>query len=206
MERSLPLDPTECKLAIRHLNGTANAQLNFYNYNNSFTFFDDMKKQQLLEKYQPRFRITRLNTYHYCTFAYVQISDHVLNLKYDATNVCRNKHEYIIEKDRWSLTVREVELTYDENENTIIYNGHTLPCLHDDGFCHPTIISTYTIVWFPGDLCLIFSIHSFVERMSKIGNRFSLETERFLKNPITFTLLLQGQLHIKLASLHRNIS
>ena len=38
MERPLPLDPTDCKLAIRHLNGTDNRQLSSYNYNNSFTF------------------------------------------------------------------------------------------------------------------------------------------------------------------------
>ena len=82
MERPLPLDPTECKLAIRHLNGTNHPQLNSYNYNNSFTFFDDIKKQQHFERYQPRFQITRLNYYHYGTFAYVHNSDLVLNMKY----------------------------------------------------------------------------------------------------------------------------
>ena len=55
----------------------------------------------------------------------------------------------------------------------------TFPCLLDDGFCHPTILTPYTIVWFPDDLCLLFSIHSFIGRMSKIGNRYWLETERF---------------------------
>ena len=68
MELPLPLDLTECKLAIRHLNGTDNTQLNSYNYNNYFTFFDGIKKQQLFERYHPRFQTTRLNAYHYGWF------------------------------------------------------------------------------------------------------------------------------------------
>ena len=130
--------------------------LNSYNYNNSFTFFDGGKKQQLLERFQSRFQITRLKTNHYGTFAHDHKSDLVLNMKYGATNVRKDKHEYIIEKDSWSFIVREVELTYDGKENTLIYNRHTLLCLHDDGFCHPTILTSYTIVWFPDDLCLLF--------------------------------------------------
>ena len=111
MERPLPLDPTKSKLAIHHFNGTNNPQLNSYKHINAFTFFDDIKKQQLLERYQPRFQITRLNTYQYGTFAYVHNSDLVLNVKYGATKVSKDKHEYIIEKDSWSLIAREVELT-----------------------------------------------------------------------------------------------
>ena len=129
MERPLPLDPTECKLAIRHLNGNNNPQFNSYNYNNSFTFFDEIKKQQRLERYQLRFQITRLNTYHFCTFAYVHNSDLFLNMKYGPTNIWKDKQEYINEKDSWSVIVREVELTYDENENTLKYNIPHTPLL-----------------------------------------------------------------------------
>ena len=38
MERPRTLDPTECKHAIRHLNGSHNPQLDAFNYSNSFTF------------------------------------------------------------------------------------------------------------------------------------------------------------------------
>ena len=62
MERPRTLDPTECKHAIRHLNGTHNPQLDVFNYSNSFTFFNDIQKQRLLETKQPPFRITKLNT------------------------------------------------------------------------------------------------------------------------------------------------
>ena len=43
MERPRTLDPTECKHAIRHLNGTNNPQLNAFNYSNSFTFLTIFK-------------------------------------------------------------------------------------------------------------------------------------------------------------------
>ena len=69
MERPSTLDPTECKHAIRHLNGTNDPQLDAFNYTNSFTFFNDIQKQRLLETKQPPFRITKLNTFHYGAFA-----------------------------------------------------------------------------------------------------------------------------------------
>ena len=31
--------------------------------------------------------------------------------------VCWDRYEYIIEKDSWSLIVKEIEITYDDNEN-----------------------------------------------------------------------------------------
>ena len=182
MERPRTLDPTECKHAIRHLNGTHNPQLDAFNYSNSFTFFNDIQKQRLLETKQPPFRITKLNTYHYGAFAWITNSQLVLNSTLKEKAVCWDRYEYIIEKDSWSLIVKEIEITYDDKENKLIYHGHTLPCLHDDGFCKPTILTPFTIVWFPEDLCLIFSIHSFIGRMSKLNNRYWLETEHFFNN------------------------
>ena len=38
------------------------------------------------------------------------------------------------------------------------------------------------MVWFPEELCLIFLIHSFIGRMSKLNNRYWLETEYFFNN------------------------
>ena len=48
---------------------------------------------------------------------------------------------------------RKIDLPYDDKDNKLIYHGHTLPCLHDDGFCKPTILTPFTIVLFPEDLC-----------------------------------------------------
>ena len=64
MERPRNLDNTECKRAIPHLNGTNNLQLDAFSYTNSFTFFNDVQNQRLLETKQPPFRITKLNTFH----------------------------------------------------------------------------------------------------------------------------------------------
>ena len=79
MEPLCTLDPTECKHAIRHLNGTDNPQLNAFECSNSFTFFEDFQKQRLLENKQPPFRITKHNTFHYGAFAWITISQRVLN-------------------------------------------------------------------------------------------------------------------------------
>ena len=71
MERPRTLDPTECKHAIPHLNGTNNPKLYAFIYSNSFTFFDDIQKHRLLENKQPAFRITKLNTFHHGAFAWI---------------------------------------------------------------------------------------------------------------------------------------
>ena len=49
---------------IRHLNGTNNPQLDAFNYSNSFTFFNYIQKQRLLETKHPPFCITKLNKIH----------------------------------------------------------------------------------------------------------------------------------------------
>ena len=182
MERPRTLDNTECKRAIPHLNGTNNPQLDAFSYTNSFTFFNDVQNQRLLETKQPPFRITKLNTFHYGAFAWIANSQLVLNSTLKEKAICWNRSEYNIEKDSWSLIVKENEINYDDKDNKFIYHGHTLPCLHDDGVCKPTILTPFTIVWFPEELCLIFSIHSFVGRLSQLNNRYWLETEHFFNN------------------------
>ena len=185
IERPFTIDPTECKNAIRLLNGTDSPQLNAYNNNDSFTYFKDIKKQRTLETqgHQPPFRVTKLNSLHYGTFTYIPNSQLIPNYNHGIESVCWDRYEYVIEKDSWSLIIREVELTYDDKKNTLIYNGHILPCLHDDGFCKPTILTPYTIVWFPEELCLIFNIHSFIGRMSK-NSQSILARNRTLLQPI----------------------
>ena len=107
-DRPGTLDPTESQHAIRHLNGTNNHQLDAFNYTNSFTFFNDIQKQRILETKQPPFRITKLNAYG--AFAWIANSQFVLNSK---KAVCWDRYEYIFEKDSWSLIVKGIEITYD---------------------------------------------------------------------------------------------
>ena len=81
MERPQTLPPwnsTECKHAIRHLNGTDYPQHNAFDCSNSFDVFDDIQKQRLLETQQPLFRITKLKTFG-GAFAWTTNSQLVLN-------------------------------------------------------------------------------------------------------------------------------
>ena len=146
-------DPMECKHATRHLYDTNDPQLDAFNCSNYFTFFIDIQKQRLLETKQHPFRITKLNTFQYGAFALIANSQPVLNSTVKEKAVCWDRCEYIIENDSWSLIVKEIEITYDDKDNKLIYHGHTLHCLHDDGFCKPTILTPFTIVWFREELC-----------------------------------------------------
>ena len=62
----------------------------------------------------------------------------------------------------------------------MIIDGHTLPCYFADGFCKPTTKTPFTLVWFSDDFCLIFSLQDFIGRMTKIDNRYWIETDCFV--------------------------
>ena len=79
MELPRTLDPTEYKYANCHHNGPDIPQLNAFAYSNSFTFFDDIQKQRLVETKQPPFRVSKFNTVHTCAFAWIANSQLVLN-------------------------------------------------------------------------------------------------------------------------------
>ena len=79
-----------------------------------------------------------------------------------------------------ALDPQEIGITYYYKENKLNYIEHTLPCLHDDDFNKPTMLPFFTVVCFQKDLSLIFSNHSFIGRISKINNRYWLETEHLL--------------------------
>ena len=125
MERPRTLDPSECKLDIRHLNGTNNPQVDAFNYTNSFTFFNDIPNEPLLESKQPPFRITKHNTFHNGAFAWIANSQLVLKYILKEKAVCWDRYEYIIAKDSWSPIVKETEITYDDKDIKLIYHRHT---------------------------------------------------------------------------------
>ena len=62
------LDPIECKNMIRYLNATDSNELNNYNIQNSFSFFDDKVYQKKIEHIQNPFRADKLNVWHIGTF------------------------------------------------------------------------------------------------------------------------------------------
>ena len=87
---------------------------------------------------------------------------------------------YSFDKDRRSKIIGEASLDYDVNLGKPILQGHTLACLHSDGFCKPTLKHPSTNVWFPEEICFMFLISGFVGCVSKLNNRYWLETEDFL--------------------------
>ena len=91
----------------------------------------------------------------------------------------RDNDECVIGIDIWSLSISEVENTYDGKENVIINTGQTPPFYHIVGFCKPTILAPYPMVWFPQDFPLVFWVHSFIGRMSSLNDHYSLETQTF---------------------------
>ena len=53
---------------IRYLNATDSNELNNYNIQSSFSFFDDRDYQNKIEQVQQPFRVKQLNTWHIGTF------------------------------------------------------------------------------------------------------------------------------------------
>ena len=64
------LDPVKCKNMIRYLNATDSNELNNYNIQSSFSFFDDSDYQNKIEQVQQPFRVKKLNAWHIGTFVY----------------------------------------------------------------------------------------------------------------------------------------
>ena len=64
------LDPVECKNMIRYFNATDSNELNNYNIQNSFSFFDDSDYQNKIQRVQQPFRVDKLNALHIRTFVY----------------------------------------------------------------------------------------------------------------------------------------
>ena len=178
------LDPLECKNIIRHLNGTNDKILNNLNYNKTFTLLEDHYFQERLEQYQTPFTVYQLNKMYTGTFTFMPADK---NWIYDPTknpyHNCPAHHQFEVNLVSWRLEISEIELTYDDTSNDMIIDGHTLPCYFADGFCKPTTKTPFTLVWFNDDYCLIFTLQDFIGRMTKIEDRYWIETDSFVHSP-----------------------
>ena len=178
------LDPAECKNIIRHLNGTNDKILNNLQYNKTFTLLEDHYFQERLEQYQTPFTVYQLNKMYTVTFTFMPADK---NWIYDPTknpyHNCPAHHQFEVNLVSWRLEISEVELTYDDTSNDTIIDGHTLPCYFADGFCKPTTKTPFTLVWFNDDYCLIFTLQDFIGRMTKIEDRYWIETDSFVHSP-----------------------
>ena len=62
----------------------------------------------------------------------------------------------------------------------MIHDGYILPCYHSDGFCKPTTRTPYILTWFDEKFCLIFRLQEFIGRMTRIKDRYWIETDIFI--------------------------
>ena len=137
MPLSVTLDPLECKNIIRHLKGTNKKILNNLHNKKIFTLLDDHYFQERLEQNQTPFTLHQVNKMYTGTFTFMPadkdwIYDQTRNSYYN----CSAHHQFDVNIISWRLEIFEIELTYDDTENVLIKDGHTLPCYFADGFAN----------------------------------------------------------------------
>ena len=93
------LDPIECKNMIRYLNATDSNELNNYNIQSSFSFFDNSDYQNKIEQVQKPFRKEKLNAWDIGTFVYDEHYQHwIFNFTQNYYSRCRSDREHLISR------------------------------------------------------------------------------------------------------------
>ena len=84
------LDPVEGKKMIRFLNATDSNELNNYNIQSSFSFFDGSDYQNKIEQVQQPFRVKRLHAWHIGTFVFDEhYPDWIVNFSQNTFSRCK---------------------------------------------------------------------------------------------------------------------
>ena len=155
------------------------------NFNKTFTLSENHNFQEQLERFQTPFKVYQINKLYTGTFTYMPADK---NWIYDPLrnphHNCSAHHQFEVNLVSWRLAISEIELTYDDTQNVVILDGHTLPCYFADGFCKPTTKTPHTLVWFSVDFCLIFTIKDFIIGMTKIEDRYWIETDFFVHSSV----------------------
>ena len=75
----------------------------------------------------------------------------------------------------------------------MIHDGCILPCYHSDGFCKHTTRTPYILTWFDEKFCRIFRLPEFIGRVTRIKDRYWIETDNFIDSSnITKHLQTEG--------------
>ena len=90
-------------------------------------------------------------------------------------------HQLEVNLVRCRNSVPEIEYTFNDNAKVMKIEGHKLPCYFADGFSKPTTKSLYTLIRFRDDFRLLFTFQYFVGRMTKIEDKYWIETDFFCK-------------------------
>ena len=179
---------------IRYLNTTDCNELNNYNIQSSFSLFDDSDYQNKIERVQQPFRVDKLNAWHIGAFVYDEhYQDWIVNFTQNYYSRCRSDREHSITRQSWKLRITNGEIPYDDKINQMILDGYTLPCYQSDGFCKPTTSTPYIMTWLDENFGLIFRLQEFIGGMTKIEDRYWIETDNFIDSSnITKHLQTEG--------------
>ena len=105
---------------MRYLNATGSNELNNYNIQNFFSFFDDSDYQNKIEQVQQPFIVKRLTAWHIGTFVYDEhYPDWIVNFTQNTYSRCRRDRKHLITRKRTT----NAERTYDDKNNRMIHNG-----------------------------------------------------------------------------------
>ena len=156
--------------------------------------FDDSNYKNTIERIQTPFRVKKLNTWHIGTFVFDEnYPDWMVNVTQNTYSRCRSDREHLITRQSWKLRIVHTAIDYDDKNNQLIHDGHILPCYHSDGICKPTTKTPYTLTWFDEKFCLIFQLQEFIGRMTRIKDRYWIETDTFIETSnITQKLQTEG--------------
>ena len=97
---------------IRYLNATNSNELNNYNIQSSFSFFDDSDYQYKIEQVQQPFRVEKLNSWHIGTFVFDEhYQDWIVNFTQIHYSRCRSDREHLFTRKSWKLRITNAEIT-----------------------------------------------------------------------------------------------
>ena len=145
-------------------------------------------------KFNNHLELEDLNAWHIGTFVYDKhYQDWIVNFTQNHYSRCRSDREHLITRKSWKLRITNAEISYDNRNNQTIHDGYILPCYHSYGFCKPTPRTPYTLTWFDEKFCLIFRLKEFIGRMTRIKDRYWIETDNFVgSSNITQNLQTEG--------------
>ena len=96
------------------------------------------------------------------TFTFLRVyKDWVYDPTRNPYHNCPDHHQFEVNLVSWRLEIFEIKPTYDDTENVMMIDGHTLPCYFADGFCKPTTKTPFNLVWSSDDFCLIFTLQDY---------------------------------------------
>ena len=181
MPLPVTFDPLECKNSIRHLNGKNTKILNNLQQNKFLHFWKTIISKNVYNNSKLLLQYFQLNKVHTGTFTFMPADKNgIYDPNKNPYHKCPAYQQFVVNLVTWRLEISEIELTYDDTENVMTIDGHTLPCYFADGLCRPTTKTPFTRVWFSDDFCLIFTLQDFLGRMTKIDNRYWIKTDSFV--------------------------